>query len=172
MKSILMSRMKRLAVLGFSLTVALAAAVSAASAASATVSGPSALTLAAVVASHSSVLGTYDKRAMARLFAGNSSISFPPTRKISIAADSVVCRTSDVDITARSCDLTFKGNKRTLKAREASELHGALAGAGVASEGAAGSSIEGIMKLGCTIDPNVVKQKGGGGAECTFETRQ
>jgi hypothetical protein len=28
------------------------------------------------------------------------------------------------------------------------------------------------MKLECTIDPAVIEQKSGGGATCTFETRQ
>lgn len=32
--------------------------------------------------------------------------------------------------------------------------------------------IEGITNLECIVDPNVVKQKGGGGADCTFTTAQ
>jgi hypothetical protein len=39
-------------------------------------------------------------------------------------------------------------------------------------EGAAGSITASIMKLECTIDPMVIKQKAGGGADCTFETGQ
>ena len=45
--------------------------VSTASAASGNASGPAALALAGVVASHSLVLASYDRRAMARLFGGN-----------------------------------------------------------------------------------------------------
>jgi hypothetical protein len=40
------------------------------------------------------------------------------------------------------------------------------------SEGAAGSIVENISKLECTIDPNEIKKKDGVGAECTFETGQ
>jgi hypothetical protein len=47
-----------------------------------------------------------------------------------------------------------------------------MAVAGVPAEGAAGSSIETISKLRCTIDPNEIMQKAGGGADCTFETGQ
>ncbi len=135
-------------------------------------SGPSALALAAVVASHSSVLGSYDRRVMARLFGGHSTSfpSFPPNRKISVTADSVKCRASDVDLAARSCELAFKGGKRILTGREANELFATLAAAGVTWEGAAGSIFEAVTKLACTIDPNMVKQKDGGGADCTFET--
>jgi len=38
----------------------------------------------------------------------------------------------------------------------------------VPSDGAAGSIFEAVSNLGCTIDPGEVKQKGGGGAHCTW----
>jgi hypothetical protein len=144
------------------------AALSAADAA--TANGPSALALAGVIAEHSSVLGSYDRRAMRRLFDGASSISFPPNRKISVKADTVVCRESDVDITSRSCELTFGAGKRRLTGRGANEVFATLAAAGVASEGAAGSIIESVKNLVCTIDPNEIRQKSGGGADCMFDT--
>ena len=143
-----------------------------ASAASGSASGPAALALAAVVASHSSVLGSFDRRAMARLLAGNSAISYPPNRKISVTADSIVCRASNVDITSRTCELVFGAGKRALKGREANELFATLAAAGVATEGAAGSIIESVTKLACTINLNEIRQKAGGGAQCVFETGQ
>jgi len=120
--------------------------VSTASAASGNASGPAALALAGVVASHSLVLASYDRRAMARLFGGHSAISFPPNRKISVTADSIVCRASNVDITSRTCELAFGAGKRLLKGREANELAATLAAAGVAPEGAAGSIIESVTK--------------------------
>jgi hypothetical protein len=147
------------------------AAVSSASAASATASGPSALALAAIVASDGSLLSSFDRRALISLFDGKSVI-IPRVNKITVAADSIACKMSDVDITARSCDLVFKGKKRVLTGRNANEVFGTLAIAGVASEGAAGSITASIMKLECTIDPMVIKQKAGGGADCTFETGQ
>ena len=36
------------------------------------------------------------------------------------------------------------------------------------SDGAAGSVFESVTALSCTVDPSVVKQKAGGGADCTF----
>jgi hypothetical protein len=120
-------------------------------------------------ASHSSVLGSYGRRVMRGLFDGHS-VRFPPDRKISVTADSIKCRVSGVDLAARSCELAFKGGKRNLTGREANELFATLAAAGVMSEGAAGSIFEGVANLACTIDPNVIRQKDGGGADCTFET--
>jgi hypothetical protein len=171
MKLIMTLRLKPLAALALSGAIGHAATVSSASAASATASGPSALALAAVVASHGSQLGPFDKRALIRLFDGKSVI-IPRVNKITIAADSIVCKMSDVDITARSCDLVFKSHKRTLTGRDANEVFGTLAIAGVDSEGGAGSITASIMKLECTIDPMVIKQKAGGGADCKFETGQ
>jgi hypothetical protein len=162
--------MKKLTVLAVLLVLGQGGSV--ASAASGNASGPAALALAAVVAAHSSVLASFERRAMARLFGGNSSISFPPNRKISVTADSVACRTSNVDITSRTCELAFGAGKRVLKGREANELFATLAVAGVASEGAAGSIIESVTKLACTIDPNEIRRKEGGGAQCAFETGQ
>lgn len=145
---------------------------SSALAASESTSGPAALALAGLVASHSSVLGPFERRAMARLFGGNSNIIFPPNRKITVIADSIVCRASTVDITSRNCELAFGAGKRSLRAREANEMFGTLAAAGVASDGAAGSIIESVAKLTCTIDPNEIRQKAGGGAQCAFEKGQ
>jgi hypothetical protein len=47
--------------------------------------------------------------------------------------------------------------------REANEL------AGVPSQGAASSSTESVPKLRCTIDPNEIMRKAGGGATYTFD---
>jgi hypothetical protein len=152
--------------------VALAVVQSSASAAPGSASGPTALALAAVIAQHSPAVRAFDKRVIARLFRGNTRFGFTPNTKISVDADSVVCRVSNVDITQRSCELTFGSRKRTLTGREANELGATAAAAGVPSEGAAGSSIESISKLRCTIDPNEIMQKAGGGANCNFETGQ
>jgi hypothetical protein len=152
--------------------VALAVVQSSASAAPGSASGPTALALAAVIAQHSPAVRAFDKRVIARLFRGNTRFGFTPNTKISVDADSVVCRVSNVDITQRSCELTFGSRKRTLTGREANEVGATAAAAGVPSEGAAGSSIESISKLRCTIDPNVIMQKAGGGASCNFETGQ
>jgi hypothetical protein len=137
-----------------------------------TATGPAALALAAVVAEHSTLVSAFHKRVLARLFGGNTNFGFTPGRKISVTADSIACRTSNVDITERACDLTFSVGKRALRGREANELSATAAVAGAPSEGAAGSSIESFTKLQCTIDPNEIMQKAGGGAECAFEAGQ
>jgi hypothetical protein len=134
--------------------------------------GPTALALAAVIAPHSPSVRAYDKRVIARLFRGNTSFGFTPNKKISVDTDSVACRVSNVDITSRSCELSLGSRKRTLTGRDANEIGATMALAGVPSQGAAGSSIESVTKLRCTIDPNEIMQKAGGGADCSFEIGQ
>jgi hypothetical protein len=150
-----------LAVVGFSFFLAGSSAAAAAS-----VTGAAALALAGVVAQYAP-LPAANKHAVAAFFKGDT--NFPYKGKISVTADKIVCRTSNVDITARSCEVTFKTKKQTLGGREANELFATEAVAGVPSDGAAGSNFESLSKLNCTLDPAQLKQKAGGGAECSYE---
>ena len=143
-----------------------AAGITSAQAAPVSVSGAVALALAGVVAP-SSPLPAAEKKVVAAFFAGNTNVNY--AKKISVTADKIVCRTSNVDITARSCELTFKTGTHTLKGRQANELFATLVMAGVPSDGAAGSIFESLSKLNCTLDPKAIKDKAGAGADCTFD---
>jgi hypothetical protein len=162
---------QRLAIVALCCAVAQAVNPSAASAASMTASGPSALALAAVVAAHGASVGSFDRRAMSRWFEGRGPL-ITRVNKITVRAESVICKMSNVDITARTCELTFRSGKRTLTGRDANEVYATLVIAGAMPEGAAGSMIVAIKNLECTIDPSAIKEKAGGGASCTFETGQ
>jgi hypothetical protein len=142
------------------------------SAAAQNVSGPMALALAAVVAQHSPLVDAANKRIIASLFAGDSKVVVPAGKTISVMADSIVCRISNVEITARSCELTFGSAKRNLKGREANEIYATLAAAGVPSDGAAGSIFESVMKLSCALDPAAIKKADGSGAMCEYAPKQ
>ena len=85
-------------------------------AAAASVTGPAALALAGVVAQYAP-LPAANKKAVAAFFKGDP--NFPYKGKVSVAAEKIICRTSNVDITARSCEVTFKIKKQTLSGREA-----------------------------------------------------
>lgn len=161
---------RRLPIGGLALAFVAALMVPTASAKSATATGPAALALAAVVASHSTALSAAEKGAMARLLAGNGNVNFAANKKISVTANSVQCKVSNVDIVSRSCELTFGSGKRSVTGRDANEIYGSLAVAGVMEDGAAGTLSESVTKLMCTIDPGAIKQKGGGGADCAFTT--
>jgi len=152
----------KLAILALSIFVTQASAASAGSA-----SGSTALALAAVVAQYSPALKPAEKKAVASLFAGNA--NYAASGKISVTADKLMCLTSNVDLTSRSCELTFKSGKRSLKGREANELFATAALVGIPAEGAAGSNIESAAKLNCTLDPQQIRQKDGGGASCSFD---
>ena len=133
-----------------------------------TAAAPLALAIAAVVAPYSPLLSVRDKRVVARLLEGGANVEVSP--RISVKADSIVCRVSNVDITLRGCELTFGTYKRGIEGRAANELYATLSAAGLTAEGAAGSMIESIRNLDCTLTPGLIRQKAGGGAECTFET--
>lgn len=141
------------------------AGVSPASAAS--INGAAALALAGVVAPASPSLTSAERKAVAMLFAENSDIPYKKT--ITVTADKIVCRTSNVDITARSCRLGFGKTARTINGRAANELFATAAMAGVPSDGAAGSIFESLSNLSCTLDPQAIKEKAGGGAECSYQ---
>jgi hypothetical protein len=145
----------------------LACGGSAASAASATASGQTALALAGVVALYSPLLTSDEREAVSALFVGQ--IGGRYAKKISVTADKIACRISNVDITARSCELTFRGAKQTITGRRANEIFATEAMAGIPPDGAAGSVSESLSKLTCTIDPAEIRKKAGGGADCSFE---
>jgi hypothetical protein len=133
--------------------------------------GSTALALAGVVAPYSASLTADQKKVVAALFAGNSDSPGKSSTlgRILVAADKIVCRTSNVDIAARSCELTFGNSTRTLKGREANELFATQAMAGVPADGAAGSNFESVAKLSCTLDPRAIAEKRGDGAECSYK---
>jgi hypothetical protein len=135
---------------------------------STSMAGNSALALAALVGAQSPALNAQQKGALAHMLDGNLSFPYPANQKITVKAGKVVCRASNVDISAHSCQLTFGGATHNLAGRAAHELYATLIEAGVPSDGAAGSAFEGVTLLDCTVDPNEVKQKAGGGADCTF----
>jgi hypothetical protein len=136
--------------------------------AASTANGSSALALAVLVSEHSPMVSSFDKHKLAQLFGGNSHVSYPQGRTIAVSADKVVCKSSDVDITLHSCDLKFSNRTITVTGRKAHELYATIAEVGVLPDGAAGSIFEALSQLTCTIDPNVIDQRAGGGATCNF----
>lgn len=149
------------------LAVVLLAATQSAMAANA--NGNGALALAALVSESSPQVSQAQKRVMVYLLNGNLAFNFPAGQKIRIAADKVVCRASNVDISAHSCALTFGNKTVNLQGRRAHELFATVGEVGVPPDGAAGSVFEALSHLDCTIDPNEVKQKAGSGASCSFD---
>jgi len=142
---------------------------SAVSAAPATSTGPTALAVAAVIAQYSQVLNPGERKVIAGLFDGNTRMSYP-IKTLSVGADTVMCRISNVAIADRSCEIAFKKGKRSLKGRAANEVFATLASAGVAPEGAAGSMIANVSKLNCTLDLGKIRQNDGSGADCSWES--
>lgn len=133
----------------------------------ASISGSTALALAGVIAPLSPLLTAAEKKAVAMLFAANSDI--PYKKPIVVTADKIVCRTSNVDITVRTCAVTSGKRIKTVNGPTANAIFATEALAGVPTDGAAGSNFESLVKLKCTIDPNAIRQRDGSGADCSFE---
>jgi len=131
------------------------------------ISGSTALALAGVIAPLSPTLSGAEKKAVAMLFAANADI--PYKKPVVVTADKIVCRTGNVDITVRTCEVTFGKKVRTVNGPTANEIFTTEALAGIPPDGAAGSNFESLSKLSCTIDPNAIRQKDGSGADCTFQ---
>src|SRR5262249_61968012 len=131
------AEMTKLIIVALIPALALTVMQSTASAAPGSASGASGLALAAVIAQHSPAVRAFDKRVIARLFRGNTSFGFTPNTKISIDAESVICRVSNVDVTSPNLPLNLPSRKRTLTGREANEVGATMAAAGIPSEGPA-----------------------------------
>jgi len=141
----------------------------AALAAPSTTGGYGGLALAGLVAEHEPGLGPHRRHVMNALLNGSNGLSFPSGQKISIRADKIACRASNVAISQRSCELTFGARVETIKGRRANELFATMIEAGVAGDAGAGSVFESLAHLDCAIDPNEVRQNAGGGASCTYD---
>lgn len=133
-----------------------------------TLPGNGALALAALTAEHSPLLPAKEKRLLAEFLAGKSTVKFSAGQKITVMADSITCRASDVDLTNHSCDLVFGKKSVSVAGRKAHELFATLVEVGIPSDGAAGSIYEALSKLSCSIDPKEIESKAGGGARCQF----
>jgi len=130
--------------------------------------GPSALALAAAVGDRDPELHAIQRLALAKLFAGQTHFEFPAGEKIIVRADKIVCRVSNVAIADRSCELSFGPHVVNLAGRVANELFDVIAVAGVAPDGAAGSIFEALHGLECTVQPGLIRQNSGAGADCNF----
>jgi len=133
-----------------------------------TVDGSGALALAGLIADASPLVSLAHKDMLSKLLDGHADFSFPSNEMISVAAENLTCRASNVDIKLHACEVKFGNHDVVLNGRRAHELFATLAEVGVTAEGAAGSIHEGISNLHCTIDPNEIKQNSGDGAHCQY----
>jgi len=157
---------KRLSGVAIALVIVTAARV--ASAVPMTVDGQAALALGALVGEHSPSLSSLQKRTIRLIFDGDQTGPFPTTLAITVQADSILCRVSNVQVAIRSCVLTFGGHSRKLTGRAAHEIYSSLVEVGNPSNGAAGTIFESLNRLSCTIDPQALRRNDGGGAHCAF----
>jgi hypothetical protein len=133
-----------------------------------TADGNGALALAALVGQASPLLGDSAKSLLAKLLDGETKVSLVSPQPLSITADTLICKSSNVDITLHSCELVFGSRTIILKGRAAHELYATLIEVGIEPDGGAGSVREALSKLNCKIDPKVIMENAGGGAHCDY----
>jgi hypothetical protein len=134
-------------------------------ASAASIGGNAALSLAALVAQSSPTVSATNKWRL-RQYLNNHHAGPGAPATITISADRVHCRISDVDLTNHSCDLTFGATNKALNGRVAHELYATIVENGVAPEGAAGSMNVLLNALTCTIKPHDLSS--GSGADCIY----
>jgi len=152
---------------GRAIVIALSLAA-AAPAAAGEAGGAAGLALAALVARQSPLLATADKRVVLGLYEGHAKDRYPAGQRVTVTADKIVCKSGNVDITLHACDLVFGGKTVALSGARAHTIYATIAEIGVPADAAAGTSYEALSRLSCTIDPNAVAEKSGGGVACTF----
>ena len=130
--------------------------------------GNGALSLAALVGLRSPAQTAVEKYLLLAYLAGRPKADYPQGKKVVVRADEATCRISNVDITAKSCDLKFGASSVPLLGGQAQALYATMIEVGVPPSGAAGSIIVSVKGLACTIDPAAVRQESGGGANCAF----
>lgn len=130
--------------------------------------GANALALAALVGQCAPQASASDKKLLAAYLDGRADAPHARGLRVAVKADAIDCRAGNVDITSRSCELTFGAKKTELRGRKAHELYATLIENGVALEGAAGSSHASITALDCIVDADEVAEKAGGGARCAY----
>ena len=145
---------------------------SAAQAASASGDGGAAIILATIVSENSPTVTVQNKALLAKYANGHAGAPHPAGTVITIVADSVTCRASNVDVTTHSCEIKFGATTRALSGRKAHEVYATLIELGVPSEGAAGSIYEALTQLNCVLKTDEIADCAGSGAKCTFNTSQ
>ncbi len=130
--------------------------------------GNAALSLAARIGDRSPKLSLLQKGILGVFLDGRAGARYLGSGAIVVKADAVDCAASNVDITEKTCTLTFGAKSATMKGRDAQALFATLVEVGAPQSGAAGSIHASLTKLVCTVDPAAVRQKAGGGATCAF----
>jgi hypothetical protein len=129
------------------------------------VRGGEALMVSGLVGEHAPTVSTANKVRLRRLMEGGmvSGSAF------NVIAAQVFCRASSVDIASHTCELTFGSRIIRIWGRDAHELMATLTVAGMNPEGAAGSTYLGAANLRCRVEPSVIADHSGGGAECNWD---
>ncbi len=131
-------------------------------------SGPDALALAELVGEQSPTLPKADKTLLLGYLDGKAATTHTKGQTVHVTVKSIQCKSSDVDLTERQCELMFGTKRVPLRGRQAEALNATLALIGLPEDGAAGSIYYSLDNLDCTVDADAIKERDGSGADCKF----
>lgn len=143
-------------------------AVVTAKARSESVEGPDALALTELVGEQSPTLTKADITLLKGYLDGKAATTHTKGQKVHVTVKSIQCKSSDVDLTERQCELMFGAKRVAVRGRQAEALNATLALIGLPEDGAAGSIYYSLSNLDCTIDADGIKERDGSGAKCTY----
>lgn len=130
--------------------------------------GLDALALAELVGEQSPTLTKPEITLLQGFLDGRAGTARTKGQKVRVTAKSVICKSSDVDLTERQCELMFGTERVAVRGRQAEALNATLALIGLPEQGAAGSIYYGLSALDCTVDADAVARRDGSGAKCQF----
>jgi hypothetical protein len=127
----------------------------------------SSMLVAALVGAYSPTAAAADKAVLTHYLAGQPTLD-AAAAKFQVNADKVACNSSNRNLKAWTCDLTFGAKTVHLTARAASELDTALNLTGLLQDVAMGTSAIGAKPMRCTLDPAAIATRTKGGAVCAL----
>ena len=127
----------------------------------------SSMLVAALVGGYSPTLNAAQKGVLTHYLAGEPTLD-AAAAKFQVNADKVACTSSNRDLKAWACDLTFGAKTVHLAGRAASELDTALGLTGLLQDVAMGTSTIGAKPMRCTLDPAAIAARTKGGAACAL----
>jgi len=127
----------------------------------------SSLLVAALVGAYAPASTAADKAVLTHYLAGQPTLD-AAAAKFQVNADKVACNSSNRDLKAWTCDLTFGAKTVHLAGRAASELDTALGLTGLLQDVAMGTSTIGAKPMRCTLDPAAIAARTKGGAACAL----
>lgn len=131
--------------------------------------GAEALAVAALIGERSPSLSANDKTVLSHFLDGEMTFSTPSgTGTITVTAQSVTCRSSNIDLAMHSCQLNFGSTTITEAGTRGEALWATMIAGGVPGNPGAGSIYFSMAPVTCTVNVTQIQSGTGAGVSCTY----